>query len=85
MKTKLLGKDNIDKNLKGKYLLDQIKREKSTIKHGCDIWNIYDFLYLDCMKMPKLKIELGKRLNCTLMIHCLLNFIMFSQEDIYFT
>lgn len=56
MKAKLLGKDNIDKNLKGKYLLDQIKREKSTIKHGCDIWNIYDFLYLDSMKMPKLKI-----------------------------
>ena len=42
MKTKFLGKNNLDKNLKGKYLLDEIKREKSLIKYGHDIWNIYD-------------------------------------------
>ena len=56
MKTKFLGKNNLDKNLKGKYLLDEIKREKSLIKYGHDIWNIYDFLYLDNTKTPKLKI-----------------------------
>tara|TARA_B100000214_G_C23917282_1_gene604346 strand:+ start:543 stop:1265 length:723 start_codon:yes stop_codon:yes gene_type:complete len=56
MKTKFLGKNTLDKNLKGKYLLDEIKRGKSSIKYGYDIWNVYDFLYLDDMKMPKLKI-----------------------------
>ena len=28
MKTKFLGKNNLDKNLKGKYLLDEIKKRK---------------------------------------------------------
>ena len=34
----------------------KLKREKSSIKYGHDIWNIYDFLYLDDTKTPKLKI-----------------------------
>lgn len=56
MKTKTLGKNILHKSLKGINLLDQIKREQSNIKHGFDIWNVYDFLYLDKMKMPKLRI-----------------------------
>tara|TARA_B100001250_G_scaffold407461_1_gene428259 strand:- start:654 stop:1376 length:723 start_codon:yes stop_codon:yes gene_type:complete len=56
MKTKALGKNIIDKNLKGKKILDEIKRDKSNIKHGQDIWNVYDFIFLDKSKMPKLKI-----------------------------
>ena len=56
MKTKILGKNSYDKTLIGKKILDKIKREKSNIKYGMDIWNVYDFLYLDKSKMPKLKI-----------------------------
>ena len=56
MKTKILGKNLFETNLSGKKILDEIKRNKSNIKHGKDIWNIYDFLYLDKMKMPNLKI-----------------------------
>ena len=47
MKTKILGKNSYDKTLIGKKILDKIKREKSNIKYGMDIWNVYDFLYLD--------------------------------------
>ena len=56
MKTKILGKSSLNKNLSGKKILDEIKREKSSIKYGHDIWNVYDFMYLDRSKMPKLRI-----------------------------
>ena len=54
MKTKFLGKQN--KNLKksGKALLDSIERIKEDINIGVDIWNIYDFMYLDAKKIPHL-------------------------------
>ena len=54
MKTKFLGKQN--KNLKksGKGLLDSIERIKEDINIGVDIWNIYDFMYLDAKKVPHL-------------------------------
>ena len=32
------------------------KEKNPLIKYGHDIWNIYDFLYLDNTKTPKLKI-----------------------------
>ena len=56
MKTKFLGKNTTNKGIRGKRLLDQIKRDESLIKYGHDIWNVYDFLYLDDIKMPKLRI-----------------------------
>ena len=56
MKTKFLGKNTTNKSIRGKRLLDQIKRDESLIKYGHDIWNVYDFLYLDDIRMPKLRI-----------------------------
>ena len=56
MSTKALGKNALDLNLKGKNLLDKIKRKKSNIAYGVDIWNVYDFLYLDENKIPTLKV-----------------------------
>ena len=56
MKTKFLGKNTTNNSIRGKRLLDQIKRDESLIKYGHDIWNVYDFLYLDDIKMPKLRI-----------------------------
>ena len=54
MKTKILGKSSLNKNLSGKKILDEIKREKSSIKYGHDIWNVYDFMYLNHNKIPQL-------------------------------
>ena len=55
MKTKVLGKDTSNLKLKGIKLLEKIKRNKSDIKHGIDIWNVYDFLYL-YNDLPSLKV-----------------------------
>ena len=55
MKTSVLGKTNKPQK-KGKNLLDPIMRNKDSIKHGIDIWNVYDFMYLDKNKIPKLKV-----------------------------
>ncbi len=55
MKTKALGKDTSNLKLKGQKLLEKIRRKKSDIKHGIDIWNVYDFLYLN-NNLPSLKI-----------------------------
>ena len=55
MKTSVLGKSQALKKV-GKNLLDPIKRQKISVKHGIDIWNIYDFMYLDNRMMPQLKI-----------------------------
>ena len=55
MRTSVLGKTNkIIK--KGKSLLDPIKRHRDSIKYGIDIWNVYDFMYLDKNKIPQLKV-----------------------------
>ena len=55
MKTKVLGKDTSKLKLKGIKLLEKIKRNKSDIKYGTDIWNVYDFLYLN-NDLPSLKV-----------------------------
>ena len=55
MKTKVLGKDTSNLKLKGIKLLEKIKRNKSDIKYGTDIWNVYDFLYL-YNDLPSLKV-----------------------------
>ena len=55
MKTKVLGKDTSKLKFKGINLLEKIKRNKSDIKHGIDIWNVYDFLYLN-NDLPSLKV-----------------------------
>ena len=55
MKTSVLGKTN-KITIKGKSLLDPIKRHRDSIKHGIDIWNVYDFMYLDKNKIPQLKV-----------------------------
>ena len=47
MKPKFLGKNNKSKNKGGKNLLDIIDRVSLDIKYGLDIWNVYDFMYLD--------------------------------------
>ena len=53
MKTSALGK-KLNPRKKGLSLLDPIKREKDNIKHGIDIWNVYDFMYLNHNKIPQL-------------------------------
>lgn len=55
MKTSVLGKTNKPQK-KGKNLLDPIMRNRDSIKYGIDIWNVYDFMYLDKNKIPKLKV-----------------------------
>jgi len=55
LKTKVLGKDTSNLKLKGIKLIEKIKRNKSDIKHGTDIWNVYDFLYLN-NNLPSLKV-----------------------------
>ncbi|MAR95291.1 MAG: 7-cyano-7-deazaguanine reductase [Gammaproteobacteria bacterium] len=55
MKTNLLGKSTSKLRLKGLKILDVIERNKSSIKHGIDIWNVYDFLYSN-RGIPALKI-----------------------------
>ena len=56
MKTSFLG--NSSKRIKksGINLLDSISRIKEDINHGSDIWNVYDFMYLDKNKIPSLKV-----------------------------
>ena len=54
MKTKFLGKNNKKLNKSGKTLLDSISRIKENIRFGIDIWNVYDFMYLDINKVPHL-------------------------------
>ena len=55
MKTKYLGKNNKN-NKSGRDLLDCIERIKVDIKYGHDIWNVYDFMYLDQKKIPNLSL-----------------------------
>ncbi len=55
MKTSLLGKSS-NSIKSGLDILDPIERNKDLINHGIDIWNVYDFLYLDKNKIPKLKV-----------------------------
>ncbi len=55
MKTSFLGKSS--SSIKsGLDILDPIERNKDLINHGIDIWNVYDFMYLDKNKIPKLKV-----------------------------
>ena len=54
MKTKFLGKNNKKLNKSGKNLLDSITRIRENIRFGIDIWNVYDFMYLDINKVPHL-------------------------------
>ena len=54
MKTKFLGKNNNKLNKSGKNLLDSINRIRENIRFGIDIWNVYDFMYLDVNKVPHL-------------------------------
>tara|TARA_Y100000992_G_scaffold291163_1_gene247356 strand:+ start:678 stop:1400 length:723 start_codon:yes stop_codon:yes gene_type:complete len=54
MKTKFLGKNNKKLKKSGKNLLDSITRIKENIRYGIDIWNVYDFMYLDVNKIPHL-------------------------------
>ena len=53
LKTSALGK-KINPRKKGLSLLDPIKRQKDNIKYGIDIWNVYDFMYLNHNKIPQL-------------------------------
>ena len=53
MKTSALGK-KINPCKKGLSLLDPINRQKDDIKYGIDIWNVYDFMYLNHNKIPQL-------------------------------
>ena len=56
MKTSLLGKSSKRINKSGKNLLDKIPRIKKDINYGLDIWNVYDFMYLDKNKIPALNV-----------------------------
>ncbi len=55
MKTSFLGKSS-NSVKSGLDVLDPIERKKDLINHGIDIWNVYDFMYLDKNKIPKLKV-----------------------------
>ena len=55
MKTSFLGKSS-NSIKSGLDVLDPIERKKDLINHGIDIWNVYDFMYLDKNKIPKLKV-----------------------------
>ena len=55
VKTKHLGKyDN--KSLSGYKILDPILRNINSLSYGHDIWNAYEFSYLDSNKQPTLKV-----------------------------
>ena len=56
MKTKFLGKVKNKSKKTGKNLLDNIPRVHQDIKFGSDIWNVYDFMYLDKNKTPHLSV-----------------------------
>ena len=47
MKTSFLGKSSKGIKKSGRNLLDSISRIKEDINYGSDIWNVYDFMYLD--------------------------------------
>jgi len=55
VKTSFLGKSS-NSIKSGLDILDPIERKKDLINHGIDIWNVYDFMYLDKNKIPKLKV-----------------------------
>ena len=56
MSRKFLG-NSYDKNLKTSYkILDPIKRIRSSSAYGHDIWNAYEFTYLDKKNLPVLKV-----------------------------
>jgi len=56
MKTKVLGKRSKKLDISGKELLDSIPRNSKKIKHGIDIWNVYDFMFKDKKELPHLKV-----------------------------
>ena len=56
MKTKVLGKKANKLNISGKSLLDRIPRNSKNIKEGIDIWNVYDFMFIDNKEVPHLKV-----------------------------
>ena len=56
MSTKVLGKKISYRGSKDLKILDKIKRSHSNIKYGIDIWNVYDFLFLDNKNLPILKV-----------------------------
>ena len=56
MKTSVLGKSSKRIIKSGINLLDNISRIKEDINHGLDIWNVYDFMYLDKNKIPALRV-----------------------------
>ena len=56
MKTKVLGKKANKLNISGKSLLDRIPRNGKNIKKGIDIWNVYDFMFIDNKEVPHLKV-----------------------------
>ena len=56
MSRKFLG-NSYDKNLNTSYkILDPIKRARSSSAYGHDIWNAYEFTYLDKKNLPVLKV-----------------------------
>ena len=56
MKTSFLGKSSKGIKKSGRNLLDSISRIKEDINYGSDIWNVYDFMYLDRNKIPALRV-----------------------------
>ena len=56
MKTKVLGKKSNKSNISGKEYLDSIPRISTNIKHGIDIWNVYDFMFKNNRGVPHLKV-----------------------------
>tara|TARA_B100002052_G_scaffold140380_1_gene128668 strand:+ start:288 stop:1010 length:723 start_codon:yes stop_codon:yes gene_type:complete len=56
MKTKVLGKKLKKFYVSGKDHLDSIPRNGKKIKHGIDIWNVYDFMFKDKKEVPHLKV-----------------------------
>ena len=58
--TKVLGKKQ-SPNKSGKRLLDPIQRNKDPITHGIDIWNVYDFMYLNKNKDLQCTQDVPKR------------------------
>ena len=55
MKTKYLGNNN-NKPLSGYKILDPILRNINGLSYGHDIWNAYEFSFLDSNKQPTLKV-----------------------------
>ncbi|MDA0976910.1 MAG: 7-cyano-7-deazaguanine reductase [Proteobacteria bacterium] len=55
MKTKHLGKNNT-KTQVGYKILDPIIRDRLSESYGIDIWNAYEFSYLDANNLPVLKV-----------------------------